>query len=222
MPEDGDFRVVGRIDIDPAHQLDEFACPSVVMAADFIDSLPDQVKWHFLTFPCAIHAKVINWGAERQAFLTFPCAIHAKVQFSTGHPMRPPTPGAHPWGHSVDPRHGMIEVMKTTNSTATAGVRTARSKAILRPSRSRSAEESKRMNLSTDDQRWNAVQQRHKEADGVFYYAVRTTGVYCRPSCAARMPRRENVRFFAEPAAAEKAGFRACKRCRPNAAAPSE
>jgi AraC family transcriptional regulator of adaptative response/methylated-DNA-[protein]-cysteine methyltransferase len=116
----------------------------------------------------------------------------------------------------------MIEVMKTTNSTATAGVRTARPKAILRPSRTRSAEESKRMNLSTDDQRWNAVQQRHKEADGVFYYAVRTTGVYCRPSCAARMPRRENVRFFAEPAAAEKAGFRACKRCRPNAAAPSE
>ena len=76
--------------------------------------------------------------------------------------------------------------------------------------------------LSTDDERWDAVRQRQRRADGIFYYAVRTTGVYCRPSCAARTPRRENVRFFAQSAAAESAGFRACKRCVPNAVAPSQ
>ena len=74
--------------------------------------------------------------------------------------------------------------------------------------------------LATDDERWDAVRQRQQRADGIFYYAVRTTGVYCRPSCAARTPRRENVRFFAQSAAAESAGFRACKRCVPNAVAP--
>ena len=73
-----------------------------------------------------------------------------------------------------------------------------------------------------DDARWNAVQQRSPGADGEFFYAVRTTGVYCRPSCAARTPRRENVRFFSEPSAAERAGFRACKRCHPNSTAPSQ
>jgi AraC family transcriptional regulator of adaptative response/methylated-DNA-[protein]-cysteine methyltransferase len=73
-----------------------------------------------------------------------------------------------------------------------------------------------------DDDRWKAVQQRSPGADGEFFYAVRTTGVYCRPSCAARTPRRENVRFFCEPAAAERAGFRACKRCHPNSIAPSQ
>jgi AraC family transcriptional regulator, regulatory protein of adaptative response / methylated-DNA-[protein]-cysteine methyltransferase len=78
------------------------------------------------------------------------------------------------------------------------------------------------IHLSTDEERWDAVRQRQRLADGVFYYAVRTTGVYCRPSCAARRPRRENVRFFTEAAAAEDAGFRACKRCRPNAAAPAQ
>lgn len=62
---------------------------------------------------------------------------------------------------------------------------------------------------------WAAVRARCAEADGRFVYAVRTTGIYCRPSCPARQPRRENVRFFASPAAAEAAGFRACKRCHP-------
>jgi len=76
--------------------------------------------------------------------------------------------------------------------------------------------------LSTDEQRWDAVRKRQRLADGRFYYAVRTTGVYCRPWCAARTPRRENVRFFDDTAAAESAGFRACKRCRPNASAPLE
>ncbi len=66
-------------------------------------------------------------------------------------------------------------------------------------------------------ERWAAVQRRDRTADGEFYYSVRTTGVYCRPSCAARLPRRENVRFHDSAAAAERAGFRPCKRCRPDA-----
>ncbi len=68
---------------------------------------------------------------------------------------------------------------------------------------------------SNDDSRWKAVMSRDAAADGTFYYSVRTTGVYCRPSCAARRPRRENVGFHASCAAAERAGFRPCKRCRP-------
>src|SRR6478735_7433135 len=73
-----------------------------------------------------------------------------------------------------------------------------------------------------DDARWNAVQRRDHAADGTFVYSVRTTGVYCRPSCAARLPRRENVMFHATCAEAERAGFRPCKRCRPNAPALAE
>jgi AraC family transcriptional regulator of adaptative response/methylated-DNA-[protein]-cysteine methyltransferase len=68
----------------------------------------------------------------------------------------------------------------------------------------------------TDAQRWAATTRREPDADGVFYYAVRTTGVFCRPSCGARRALRSNVRFFDTAAAAERAGFRACKRCRPN------
>jgi AraC family transcriptional regulator of adaptative response/methylated-DNA-[protein]-cysteine methyltransferase len=67
----------------------------------------------------------------------------------------------------------------------------------------------------TDEERWAAVHRRDRAADGVFYYSVRTTGVYCRPSCPARRARRENVRFHASAADAEGAGFRPCKRCRP-------
>lgn len=63
--------------------------------------------------------------------------------------------------------------------------------------------------------RWDAVQRRERAADGVFYYSVRTTGVYCRPSCGARPARRENVAFHASREEAEGAGFRPCLRCRP-------
>ena len=70
--------------------------------------------------------------------------------------------------------------------------------------------------FATDAERWTAVQRRDRRADGVFYFSVRTTGVYCRPSCAARPARRENVRFHPTPADAERAGFRPCKRCRPD------
>jgi len=68
-----------------------------------------------------------------------------------------------------------------------------------------------------DEQRWQAVLERDAGHDGEFVFAVSTTGVYCRPSCAARRPRRENVRFFPAPEAAERAGYRACLRCRPKA-----
>ena len=70
--------------------------------------------------------------------------------------------------------------------------------------------------LFTDADRWQAVVRRDARADGRFYYSVRTTGVYCRPACAARLARRENVGFHASCAEAEQAGFRPCKRCRPN------
>lgn len=64
----------------------------------------------------------------------------------------------------------------------------------------------------TDEARWQAVQARDAQADGLFVYAVRTTGVYCRPSSSARLPKRENVEFFHSPAAAEAAGFRPSRR----------
>jgi AraC family transcriptional regulator, regulatory protein of adaptative response / methylated-DNA-[protein]-cysteine methyltransferase len=65
------------------------------------------------------------------------------------------------------------------------------------------------------DRRWRAVMARDSSRDGEFVFAVSSTGVYCRPSCAARRPRRENVHFFARPELAERAGYRACLRCRP-------
>ncbi|PQV47209.1 bifunctional DNA-binding transcriptional regulator/O6-methylguanine-DNA methyltransferase Ada [Paraburkholderia sp. BL21I4N1] len=68
---------------------------------------------------------------------------------------------------------------------------------------------------TSDDDRWDAVTHREPQADGAFFYAVRTTGVFCRPSCASRQPRRENVVFFTEAEAARDAGFRDCKRCQP-------
>jgi len=73
-----------------------------------------------------------------------------------------------------------------------------------------------------DDGRWAAVLAREPAADGAFRYAVKTTGIYCRPTCTARRPRRGNVVFFASAADAEAAGFRPCRRCRPEAAAPDQ
>jgi len=68
----------------------------------------------------------------------------------------------------------------------------------------------------TDQERWEAVIHRDKNAADAFFYSVVTTGVYCRPSCPARIARRENVAFHPTPKDAERAGFRACKRCRPD------
>ena len=68
---------------------------------------------------------------------------------------------------------------------------------------------------STDADRWTAVTERDARADGEFFFAVRTTGVFCRPSCASRQPRRENVEFFVTVDEARAAGYRDCKRCQP-------
>ena len=72
------------------------------------------------------------------------------------------------------------------------------------------------VNYDSDEARWAAVQRRDKDADGVFYYSVKSTGVYCRPSCAARPALRRNVAFHDSCEAAEAAGFRACLRCKPD------
>jgi AraC family transcriptional regulator of adaptative response/methylated-DNA-[protein]-cysteine methyltransferase len=66
------------------------------------------------------------------------------------------------------------------------------------------------------DPRWTSVVARSADSDGSFFYSVRTTGVYCRPSCGARLPRPENVRFHRSRSEAERAGFRPCKRCKPD------
>ena len=70
--------------------------------------------------------------------------------------------------------------------------------------------------MTVDDPRWAAVAARDSRADGHFYYAVKTTGVYCRPSCSARLARPENVRFYTNCHEAEASGFRPCKRCKPD------
>lgn len=72
--------------------------------------------------------------------------------------------------------------------------------------------------LAGDERRWRAVLTRDASADGTFVFGVRSTGVYCRPSCPARRPRRDRVRFFPEPRQAAEAGYRPCRRCRPDAA----
>ena len=69
---------------------------------------------------------------------------------------------------------------------------------------------------TVSDPRWAAVVARDPEADGTFFYSVRTTGVYCRASCGARTAKPENVAFHLSAQDAERAGFRPCKRCRPD------
>ncbi len=71
---------------------------------------------------------------------------------------------------------------------------------------------------NTDDERWNAVKNRDGGADGLFLYAVKTTGVFCRPTCSSRLPNRANVEFFKTCGLAEQGGYRACKKCKPTAA----
>ena len=73
-----------------------------------------------------------------------------------------------------------------------------------------------------DDARWAAVSTRDASADGRFFYGVTTTGVFCRPSCGARLPLRRNVRFFPLAADAAAAGFRACQRCTPDGTSRAE
>ncbi len=72
----------------------------------------------------------------------------------------------------------------------------------------------------SDQARWKACLNRDADADGAFVLAVRTTGIYCRPTCPARKPKRQNVEFFAGAVEAERAGYRACKRCAPKGLSP--
>lgn len=76
----------------------------------------------------------------------------------------------------------------------------------------------KKATCLTDDQRWQSVLARDPNADGEFVFAVRTTGIFCRPSCRARHALRENVSFYANASEALAAGFRPCKRCQPEKA----
>src|SRR5262245_15211659 len=78
------------------------------------------------------------------------------------------------------------------------------------------------MTLTIDDPRWEAIVTRDSRANGEFVYSVATTGIYCRPGCAARTPNPRNVAFHADPGEAEAAGFRACRRCKPNEASLAE
>lgn len=78
-----------------------------------------------------------------------------------------------------------------------------------------SVNEPPRETYSDDEARWRAVVRKDSRADGKFFFAVKTTGVYCRPSCFARPARRQNVAFYETATDAERAGFRACKRCSP-------
>src|ERR671923_2387265 len=79
------------------------------------------------------------------------------------------------------------------------------------------------LNPTVDPERcWNAVLNRDPDADGSFVYAVRSTRIYCRPSCPSRRPLRRHVVFFPRPEAAEAEGFRACLRCRPREASRRE
>ena len=95
----------------------------------------------------------------------------------------------------------------TTNAILTAET--------LKPMPSRQTKPASQSAETAEDPRWNAVVARDAARDGEFVFAVSSTGVYCRPSCAARRPRRENVQFFLRPEQAEQAGYRACLRCRP-------
>ncbi len=74
----------------------------------------------------------------------------------------------------------------------------------------------------TDDDRWQIALAKDRRFDGVFVTGVHSTGIYCRPSCPARAPKRENVKFYASCEDAEAAGLRACKRCTPDSIAPDE
>jgi AraC family transcriptional regulator, regulatory protein of adaptative response / methylated-DNA-[protein]-cysteine methyltransferase len=85
----------------------------------------------------------------------------------------------------------------------------------IAPSKRAARAPSVRATATESDPRWAAVVARDARADGQFLYSVASTGVYCRPSCGARTPRPENVEFHVDAAAAERAGYRPCKRCRP-------
>jgi len=102
----------------------------------------------------------------------------------------------------------------TTNAILTPESLTPMPTAQSKPA-APAAKTDNQVHMPNNDPRWRAVVSRDAAHDGEFVFAVSSTGVYCRPSCAARRPRRENVQFFARPDEAEHAGYRACLRCRP-------
>jgi AraC family transcriptional regulator, regulatory protein of adaptative response / methylated-DNA-[protein]-cysteine methyltransferase len=90
----------------------------------------------------------------------------------------------------------------------------------MNKSANKSAQKARLAAIIENDARWASVVARDPQADGTFYYTVATTGVYYRPSCATRLARPEHVRFHATCTEAENAGFRPCKRCKPNQVSP--
>ncbi len=81
---------------------------------------------------------------------------------------------------------------------------------------------SKKNSFLTEAERWEAVLKSDPQAEGAFLYAVKTTGIYCRPDCSSRLPNQKNVTFFQTCAEAEQGGFRPCKRCQPNTISPQQ
>jgi AraC family transcriptional regulator of adaptative response/methylated-DNA-[protein]-cysteine methyltransferase len=104
-------------------------------------------------------------------------------------------------------RNGVIHIANLSKLTLVATER------ILKMTKASTIEE--RANATKNDPRWDAIVNRDASADAKFYYSVKSTGVYCRPSCAARLARPENVRYHLTCEDAERAGFRPCKRCKP-------
>src|SRR5262249_55142985 len=102
--------------------------------------------------------------------------------------------------------------IRTSPSELESKHRIERAPSLIHLRLTKYAEELKMLDL---EECWTAVENRDAGADGNFLYGVRTTGVYCRPGCASRRPLRANTVFFETTEAAETAGFRACKRCRP-------
>ncbi|RKN82125.1 bifunctional transcriptional activator/DNA repair enzyme AdaA [Paenibacillus ginsengarvi] len=68
---------------------------------------------------------------------------------------------------------------------------------------------------------WNTIVTRNRKYDGIYYLGIKTTGIYCRPSCRSRLPKRENVSVYRSPGEARQAGYRACKRCKPDSPGPN-
>ncbi|HTU40226.1 MAG TPA: bifunctional DNA-binding transcriptional regulator/O6-methylguanine-DNA methyltransferase Ada [Candidatus Aquilonibacter sp.] len=112
--------------------------------------------------------------------------------------------------------HNAMPLMQSSSIQAGSAESSRFATSDIAPSGKRQNQKNQNQSNDNDDDRcWDAVIARDSRRDGQFVFAVATTGVYCRPSCPARRPRRKNVKFFSRPDQAEKAGFRECLRCRP-------
>src|SRR5215831_4593936 len=115
----------------------------------------------------------------------------------------------------LDTRIGILMATRNQRSTNDAAIASTHAADAGRVAR---VDQDGRDGTRSDEQRWQAVVHRDASHDGQFFFGVSSTGVYCRPSCPAKRPRRENVSFFRRPEEAERAGFRACLRCKPKSA----